>query len=236
MYMGVTPLRRFLVYIIDILLITIIASLVLYGILIAVGFDFNRYYQLYQNILNNYFNLAYGRVDESAMNDMVEFFRMYMFMEGLRIGITFGFYVIYLVICQYFLSFQTLGRLITKTKVVLDRNPDSRLGLGTIIIRELLGSFIFYTLIPFVGFVSMVFALATGKSLVDRISGTSLVFDVKIPVSDEFKSNFFTNKEEDYYNHNDYNENYPKDDYIDAEVKEEAPNSSDDNDDEYRVI
>ena len=253
MYLGVTPLRRFLVYIIDIGLIAIIASGITLGVLYGIKYDFDRYNQLGQNIVNNYYNIMLGRYNDTITNDIVEYFQLYMIREGIRLGFTFILYVLYLVVFQYFYSGQTLGRMAAGVKVVEDSNPDGRLSLGKIILRELVGSFIFYNLISIIGFISMIFAIASGKSLVDRLSKTSMVFKEKIPVNEEIKKQFFNSRfyqNDNEYTTNEYQENeYDNRDYIDAEVKDVNDNTenvdntdnnsydnSDDNDDEYRVI
>lgn len=241
MYLGVNPLRRFLVYIIDIGLIAILATSITIGILYAIRFDFARFNQLSQNISNSYVNIMMGRYTDTIYNDLNEYFQLFVFREGIRLAITFGLYILYLVVFQYFFKGQTLGRVATGVKVVYDDDPESKITIGRLILRELVGSFLFYNLISIIGFISMIFAIASGKSLVDRISRTSMVFIQKIPVNEEINNEFYNQRFEQ--NENQYTENeFDKNDYIDAEVKDvdnnENNNSSNnsDDDDEYRVI
>ena len=241
MYLGVTPLRRFCVYLIDVILVSVIATLILYGVLALIRYDTARYNELSQILINNYFDIAMGKISDQTMNDIKEFYFLYLYREGVRQGITLVLYFLYLVVFQYFFKGQTIGRYIARVKVVEDRNVDGKISFGRLVVREIIGSYLFYNLITVIGFVSMIFAVATGKSLVDRLSGTSMVLDQKIPVSDEFKTEFFTNRQNDYteneYTNNEYNNN----DYIDAEVKDvnnsnNSENDIDDSDDDYRVI
>ena len=65
MYLGVNPLRRFLVYIIDIGLIALLATSITIGILYAIRFDFARFNQLSQNISDSYYNIMMGRYTDT---------------------------------------------------------------------------------------------------------------------------------------------------------------------------
>ncbi len=245
MYLGVTPLRRFCVFIIDIFLITLIASLILMGVLALIHYDNVRLNELTQSLLNNYVDIVYGRVSDQVMNDLREFYYLYLYREAVRQAITLVLYFLYLVVFQYFFKGQTIGRYLLRVKVVEDRNVEGKISFGRLILREIVGSYLFYNLLSILGFISMIFAAATGKSLVDRISGTSMVWNEKIPVSDDFKTEFFTNRQNDFteneYTEGEYSNNdYSNDDYIDAEVKDVNDNNNendiDDSDDEYRVI
>ena len=252
MYLGVTPFRRFAVYLIDIGLISLVSSLILTLILRFSPFDVDRFNTLQSNMATYYIDYMIGKSNylftQEGMNEAVEYLTLFAIREGIRFGIMLVLFVGYLVILPYFFEFQTLGRMATSTKVIDNKDIDGKLSLGKIIVREIVGAYLFYVVFTFIGFISMIFAAATGKSLVDRISNTSLVFREKVPVNEEFNANFFTNnmKSDDYQNmqNNEYNqEDYPgsdiKDDYIDAEVKEvseDTNDTKDNDDDEYKVI
>lgn len=236
MYLGVTPSRRFLAFIIDFFIIMLIASFITFGILFLIKFDFNRYNTLQDWLINSYYDIAFLNSQSSQtemMNNLKEFAGLYFIIEGIRLAVAFVLYFLYLVILPYFFKYQTVGRLAVKAKVIYEKNPEEKLKFSTLVLREMVGSFLCYSLFNILGFISMILAVASGKSIVDRISKTNMVLDIKIPVNEEFKARFFTNMEE---NNNDYKE---EKDYIDAEVKEinEEPKKDNiDDSDEYRVI
>ena len=240
MYLGVSPFRRFAAFIIDLGLIVLVASLILIGILRLINFDTVYFNDLQNNLANYYVDYIIGRSDyilsQEAMNEMVEYAKLYVLREGIRLGLIFILHFLYLVILPYFFKYQTIGRLIAKSRVIYNKKPDGKVPFGMLVVREMIGTFIFYSLISIVGFVSMILACVTGKSLVDRISNTSMVLDVKIPITEEFRQSFFSNKEEDFKNN----------EFIDADVtevneepvKDEEKNDDVNNndDDEYKVI
>ena len=241
MYLRVGSLRRFLVYIIDLGLISIVSSLILIGVLKLINFDTARYDLLWENIYNGYIDYALGRnsylFSESGINDVYEYARLYMIRWGINIGISFVLAILYLVILPYFTKWQTLGRLVTRT-IVISNSGEVKLPLYKVIIRELIGTFLVYIVFGgIIGLISAIIAIVTERSLVDRISGSVLVFDTPVPIqnNEDFQSyqqSAYSNMENDYekqYNRNNDN------DYIDAEVKEKD-DKSDDSDDEYRVI
>lgn len=247
MYLGVTPFRRFAIYLIDIGLISVVASLILLGVLYLSGYNFERYNQLSNNISTYYLDLLLGKsnylVSQEGLNEVYEFIGLYFIREGIRLLIMLVLTVVYLVILPYFFNYQTLGRLATNSKVIDNKNIDGKLSIGKLVLREIVGTFLFYSVLPFVGFISMILAIATGKSLVDRVSNTSMVIKDKIPVNEEFNANFFTNKEEyNEYSHesDDSDSSYqePEDvkkDYIDVEPNDVSDENTED-DDGYRVI
>ncbi len=241
MYLRVGSLRRFLVYIIDLGLISIVSSLILIGVLKLINFDTARYDLLWENIYNGYIDYALGRnnylFSEAGINDVYEYAQLYMIRWGINIGISFVLSILYLVILPYFTKWQTLGRLVTRT-IVISNNGEVKLPLYKVIIRELIGTFLVYIVFGgIIGLISAIIAIVTERSLVDRISGSVLVFDTPVVIRNN--ENFQSYQQSDYSNmENDYEKQYNKNndnDYIDAEVQEKDE-KSDDSDDEYRVI
>ncbi len=254
MYLRVSSFRRFAIYFIDIGLITLVASFILIGVLKLFNFDTARYNALYDSILKNYADFITSGSSkissQEAMNEIYEFLKLYMIREAYRAGISFILIIGYLVILPYFTKWQTLGRLITRS-IVINDNGEIKPTFGKLLVRELVGTFILYILFGgLIGLISAIIAIVTERSLVDRISRTVMVLDTPIPVQnrEEFRGDFFQNKEEENFYNNNVNYNYeePKyDDYkeenpdvIDAEVHEikEEDKPQDDDDDEYKVI
>lgn len=238
MYLRVSSLRRFAIYFIDIGLISLVSSLILVAVLKMVNFDTARYNTLYDTIYKAYVDYVYGKNSDLTSKEIgdaiYEFFKLYMAREGIRYIIAFVLAVLYLVVLPYFVKWQTLGRLITRS-IVINSKGDIKMSLGQIIVRECVGTFLFYILFGgIIGLISAIIAIVTEKSLVDRISRTVLVLDTPVPIgnTEGFDHEFFANKQQEMYNENNH------DDYIDAKVEDlnDNTNSDDDSDDEYRVI
>ncbi len=255
MYLRVSPFRRFAIYLIDVGLIILAASFLLIPFLKLFNFDSVRYDELYNSIYNAYVDYALGKntniLSPEMTDKMYEFLKLYMIREGIRYAISFVLLVLYLVILPYFWDGQTLGRVATRSMVICDRG-DLKPKLGTIILREAVGTFLFYILFGgLIGLVSVIIAIVTERSLVDRISRTVMVLNTPVEIHhNEYQAKFFSNKENnDYYDNHQSNDNYdnnpPHDDYIDADVKEvnndnynnnDTNNNDTNDDDEYRVI
>lgn len=239
MYLRVSTLRRFAIYIIDIGLISVLSSLILIGVLKLINFDTARYDSLFDTIYKAYVDYAMGKNNDLLSSEMginiSEFIKLYMAREGIRYIIAFVLVILYLVILPRFVKWQTLGRLITRSKVINSKG-DIKMSIPQIIVREIVGTFIFYLLFGgLIGLISAIIAIVTERSLVDRISKTVLVLDTPVPIGNPqgFEYDYFENNQNETYEENKH------DDYIDAEVNEDNSNdteNSDDSDDEYRVI
>ena len=87
MYLGVTSFRRFAIYLIDIGLISVVASLILLGVLYLSGYNFERYNQLSNNISTYYLDLLLGKsnylVSQEGLNEVYEFIGLYFIREGM---------------------------------------------------------------------------------------------------------------------------------------------------------
>lgn len=225
-----TRTQRLLVYLIDYVLPCVIVS--------------NIFLPLFYKIINfdtSVGNLALGTLTEELLalaadsthdtsllfQSMMEYFKYYMVNLSFTILFTFIILVGYLIILPRFWSKQTLGRMVTKTKVV-KKNCDE-LDLKTIIMREGVGTILMYAILGNAfGFgillASIILAYIDGRSLVDYIGKTCLI----------------TEKDEAGEYPNSPMINYrPNNDVIDAKVDDvhnDTDNGNDKNDDEYTVI
>ena len=141
---------------------------------------------------------------------------------------------IYLVIIPLFTKQKTLGRLITKFKIVNLNGED--INNSKLVKRELIATFLFYFLyyiffcFLFI-FISLIVCIVSGRSLIDRMTKTIFVDDdfkleddniIDIKVEEHKEENDYqphiNNNDNNYYNNNHYDDN------------------DDDSDDEYKVF
>ena len=238
---GVSSGRRFLVYFIDFFIISTVVSLLM-PIVELIFKNINANYIAYNTAYNELYN-AYLDVLKgiSNINNLYECLNKVMPSLGLYLGfyqlILIIIMLVYLIIIPIFnKKHLTLGRLLCKVRVVsLKHNEMTK---SDIIIRETL-SYLFYMLIPFIGFISAVFAILTGDSLVDKCSSTRMIYDNcdSIDNNDNIENSFNSNDK----NYNDEVIN-PKVDVINDDVNNHNSNNDSKNDnndnseDEYKTF
>lgn len=166
--------QRFLAYLIDFLIIEAVVSF-LSGIIFGVmNFDINMKNSILAKLMEEIGNVAQTGDMTNYMKYYMEFIK-YMFVEmGVQMGTTLLTVVIYLVIIPKLWEKQTVGRLVSKTKVVMV--DDSKLNNSGILLRELVGTFLLYYCTGMIAYViSLVFINKEQRSLVDKVSKTKLV-------------------------------------------------------------
>lgn len=237
MYLRVTSLRRFAIYLIDIGLISIVSSLLMLLVLKISNYDTDRYNNLYDIIIKAYTDYYTGKNNDlmstEMANNLYEFLGLYAIREGIRYAFAFVLIIVYLVIFPHIFKWQTLGRLITRSMIISEKG-DIQVSTKQLIIRECVGTFLFYIFFGgIIGIISAILAIVTEKSLVDRISKTVMVLDTKV-IIEENPYNYNGNNFRDNYddNQNEYNNDFVE------EVKEEDTdqNIDTDDEDEYKVI
>ncbi len=225
--MNATKVQRFLGYLIDIVILSIIINLCVKGFCKLVKFDTSNMTAIYNSIMieiEKYLNAATnsGTFDTTAlMNYLGEYFKYVLVNFGFNALFSFIFVTLYLIVLPKFWKGQTLGRFIMKTKVVNKDGTDAH--ISRIIIRELVGTWLLYLTIG--GFsiflATLILVICDGRSLVDYIGKTKLIslLDSEKPVSND-----------SFENHQENNE------YIDAKFKEVPEDNNSSDDDEYKII
>ncbi|MGM9969729.1 MAG: RDD family protein [Anaeroplasma sp.] len=213
-YKLVTNGRRFLAYIIDFILISIISSIISNLFITIVHFDASLVSdsKYILDLFSRYLEAIGSSNDEyllEVIEEMAVFYKQYMLYLLICNFAVLLVCIVYLVIIPKFTEKQTIGRLVSGCKVVtIDNEKPSYTNL---IMREIVGFFLFYNVIGFILIIiSGIVAYTTGYSLIDKISKTKLV-----STKDAEKI---------------YPENEESNDIIDVKIKEEK------NDDEYKVF
>lgn len=236
---SVSSGRRFLVYFVDFFIVSTIASLLM--MLVELIFkntitNYIVYNDAYDLLLEAYLEFLQGTIE---MNYFYEALNKVLPSIGLYLGVNQALVIIlmavyFILIPIYNKKHLTLGRLLCKVRVISLKNNDNDMTKGDIILRELL-SYVFYQLIPVVGFVSAIVAMVSGDSLVDKCSGTRMIYDVPNIENNDNINNSFNN-----YNNNNYNDDYinAKVDVINNDVNNDSSNKSnnDDSNDEYKTF
>ena len=233
--MLASKFQRAITYIIDFFIMSTVVTLLSQLIFLILPIDMSMMDFHYEMILKEFDNITNAILDESTYDygAMLNHFGEYLKYAGISMLVNGLLYLImvvgYLIILPIFWDKQTIGRLVTKVKVVSvdGNNPSTK----QIILRELVGSWLLYLVIggPLV-FISAGIALAKGRSIIDYIAKTNLVSlleEVK-PVETNDNNN------DDYVeaSFKDVNDNSSDDDYVEAKFVDEDNNDSDD----YRII
>ncbi len=237
-YTNVNKLQRFIIYLIDITIITCLSKLCVQGFSYIIHFNYADI-DVISSGLNQELNKILNAIVSHTAFDMTAFWdyiRKYFSMAAIQFGIqslfTLLFVTLYLVVLPMFWKPQTIGRLAMKAKVV---NKDgTEVTKGRIVLRELVGTFLFYlffdeiALLNSIGgmliLASLILILVNGRSLVDYVSKTNLVSLLNIEEKKEEKETTRSNT-------------FDQEDYVDAKFKvldeDDKKNSSDD---EYTIF
>ena len=188
-YKNATNGQRFLAYIIDMILIGIITSFITGIIFTITGLtnDMLELFTEYMDVMIEY-DEAYlnassmaeqqlldEQMAEVTLDFIVELTEIFVIMSYISIPVEAVLYVGYFIILPKFVSWQTIGRLAAKCKVVADDNSDVE--WKHLILREGVGAFLLCYLLGggLLQLVSGIVALAKGRSMIDYIGGTNLV-------------------------------------------------------------
>ncbi len=221
-----TRTQRFLAYLIDFGLISLIASnLILPFFYKRINFDTSVASSSYGLFLEE-FRLYFANDGslEVARNALLQYLRVTFTDTLFTILFTVVLLAPYLIILPKFWSKQTLGRMLTKTKVV--KKSGENIDFKDILKRELLGCVLMYVILNNLiggGFIiaSVVLAYIDGRSLADYIANTCLI----------------SLKDDEGEYPNAPVEANPLDEIIDAKVEEINKDNNDDNsNDEYTII
>lgn len=196
-YLYATKAQRFLIYVIDFLLISFVGQYIAAGI--ETWFDFDK------SAMDNYLLSAYSEylAVMSGKSNSYEMFELYASKYAQYFFVDFAFklvvdlilVILLLVVLPKFMGGKTLGRKAVNCKLV-DKNGHD-VSIKRFAIREICGTFICYCFLGqflgITGIISLILVLAKSRSLPDIISGTYMVIDNPIkkqePVKEELKEN-----------------------------------------------
>lgn len=230
-FLYATKGRRFLTYLIDFVLLSIISSYLGRYIERLAGFDpdsSNAYYQLAMTELNNFISGG-NASQENIMHYLQQYYIHSLIDRVFNLGVLFVLIVGLLVVLPIFWHGKTLGRKLTHLTLVDQKGKPAT--TKNFILREIVGTFLFYGLFGSVAIiVTLILLLVKNRSLVDYISATHLVFDT------EYIENVrgYTMKNEEA------NTSFEDDNVVKADYTEVNNDSNDDqendSDDDYRII
>lgn len=166
-YLNARSSQRFIAFLIDYLLISIVVSF-----FISLIPAYNKSTEIIMNFYKHYIEGDFTAVIDQARNVMKHI--------GIALGIQLLFdipiYTLYLVVLPYFWNKQTLGRWAMHVKVVSkDENKATPVNL---ILRELVGGLLLLKFLSssiIIPILYWYFSATTGRSLADMIGGTRLV-------------------------------------------------------------
>lgn len=211
-------MSRFLAFLVDNIIIYSIVSLILSIIPSYVTLS-NEYVNAYNYFVQNIEEI----IISNDITILVDILVKALLMLGYFCLVAIPFFIIYFIVVPKFWQKQTIGRLIAGVRVVRNKDGEEA-SVGSLILREIVGGFVFYWLLGASGVIiilTCIFSYYKGRSLSDLISRTKLI-DVRTNIIIE--------------------DNNPiRDDSIDAEfsdINREEPEDSfeESSDEEYKVI
>ena len=166
-YHNAMSYQRFLAFIIDAIIVNIVASTILMFI--------PAYSQHSEVVVNGYAELM-NMVDVN-IDQLINLLKSAFIIIGLHVAVFVPSMLIYQVIVPMFWEKQTVGRMVAGVRV-MKLNSSEKPGLGSLLVRELVGGYIFNTLLSstfVLPLLNYMFSRNRGRSLADMISKTRLV-------------------------------------------------------------
>ena len=160
--------QRFLAFIIDFFIINLVATLILNLIPLYV-FHSEQLMDMYSGMTEMIMN--------NDIESLIELLKSACILLLLQTVVFVPIIFVYQIILPMFWKPQTLGRLVAGVRV-MRLNSDEKAGIGSLMVRELVGGYIFNVMfvqsfvIPILNYV---FSRNRGRSLADMISKTRLV-------------------------------------------------------------
>ena len=166
-YHNAMSYQRFLAFIIDAIIVNIVASTILKFI--------PAYSQHSEVVVNGYTELM-NMVDVN-IDQLINLLKSAFIIIGLHVVVFVPLMLIYQVIVPMFWEKQTVGRMVAGVRV-MKLNSSEKPGLGSLLVRELVGGYIFNTLLSstfVLPLLNYMFSRNRGRSLADMISKTRLI-------------------------------------------------------------
>lgn len=166
-YHNAMSYQRFLAFIIDAIIINIVAGTIL---------KFIPAYSQHSKIVVNGYTELMNMVDVN-IDQLINLLKSAFIIIGLHVVVFVPLMLIYQVIVPMFWKKQTVGRMVAGVRV-MKLNSSKKPGLGSLLVRELVGGYIFNTLLSstfVLPLLNYMFSRNRGRSLADMISKTRLV-------------------------------------------------------------
>lgn len=215
-YMNARAMQRFLAYLVDVMLISLLVNLIV---------NFIPAYTHNVNIASEYYAaLLEGNVVSTDVQELMTILKGLFISMAIMVAIEIPFYILYLVVLPFFWEKQTLGRWLMHVKVV--SKTEEKAKISNLLLRELVGGFLILRLFSASFFLPVIYlylCMTTGRTLSDMIGGTRLI-DTRF-INAEFL----------------HEENEPKEekDYVDAtfrDVTDEPKENSTEDETDYKVF
>lgn len=167
-YHNAMSYQRFLAFIIDFFIINLVATFILNLIPLYV-FHSEQLMDMYSGMTEMIMN--------NDIESLIELLKSACILLLLQTAVFVPIIFVYQIILPMFWKPQTLGRLVAGVRV-MRLNSDEKAGIGSLMVRELVGGYIFNVMfvqsfvIPILNYV---FSRNRGRSLADMISKTRLV-------------------------------------------------------------
>ena len=207
-YHNAMSYQRFLAFIIDAIIVNIVASTILKFI--------PAYSQHSEVVVNGYTELM-NMVDVN-IDQLINLLKSAFIIIGLHVVVFVPVMLIYQVIVPMFWKKQTVGRMVAGVRV-MKLNSSEKPGLGSLLVRELVGGYIFNTLLSstfVLPLLNYMFSRNRGRSLADMISKTRLV-DYKLAQMMGFEEEI-VEENNDFINA-EYKEVHQKDEDVETDYK-----------------
>ena len=207
-YHNAMSYQRFLAFIIDAIIVNIVASTILMFI--------PAYSQHSEVVVNGYAELM-NMVDVD-IDQLINLLKSAFIVIGLHVAVFVPLMLIYQVIVPMFWKKQTVGRMVAGVRV-MKLNSSEKPGLGSLLVRELVGGYIFNTLLSstfVLPLLNYMFSRNRGRSLADMISKTRLV-DYKLAQMMGFEEEII--EENNDFINAEYKEVHQKDEDVETDYK-----------------
>ena len=236
--------HRFIAYLIDFVLVSIVASYAYTGISKALNIDSSTGDAYYQLMVQELLNIIQGGGSEEDISYFLEQYTLHLLVDRIfGLGILVIFIIGLLIILPIFWKGQTLGRALCHlTLYTQDGKPATA---KNFILREILGTLLFYSLFGFIGIIISLICLASkNRSIADIVSKTHLCYQEeyleKRGINPNTNNDDLNNNYNDSFidNYNDLNKDY-NDTNIDAdwhEVDSSEESNEADSDDKYKIF
>jgi uncharacterized RDD family membrane protein YckC len=208
-YHNAMSYQRFLAFIIDAIIINIVASTILMFI--------PAYSQHSEVVVNGYAELM-NMVDVN-IDQLINLLKSAFIIIGLHVAVFVPLMLIYQVIVPMFWKKQTVGRMVAGVRV-MKLNSSEKPGLGSLLVRELVGGYIFNTLLSstfVLPLLNYMFSRNRGRSLADMISKTRLV-DYKLAQMMGLEEEIIEENNNDFINAQ-YKEVHQEDEEVETDYK-----------------
>ena len=196
-YLYAKKSQRFVIYLIDFLLISVAADYIAAGVELLFGFDRSGMNTYFQSAYIEFASIISGKSNSRDLLYlyMSKYVQYFMVDLAFKLVIALILVLLFLVVLPKFFGGKTLGRKAMNCKLVDNNGHDA--SIKRILVRELAGTFLCYcflgTFFGITGIISLICILATSRSLPDLLSGTHMVIDDPISAekteSEELKEN-----------------------------------------------